>query len=292
MKSTSLLRNLERKFGKRPCLNTFWHGGALGWPERACLKSMVVHGHCVKLFAYESIENVPDGVTICDANAVLPKISMFKFDGVFGDNNIGSIAPFSDYFRYHLLQQTDGIWVDCDVYLLKPLRFFRRHVFAWESETIIGIGILGLPRNSTVLKTLLNIMSSPLEMPPWVSDKIQKAALEKLNGCPLHLGALRYATYGPPAITWALKKLGKSQRALPRALFYPVHFNKFEDLCLPADKLVSQFGSDVLSVHLYSSILRRKIKGRPPLGSFLDRIWNEGIKYTAATAKPERCDVR
>jgi len=271
-----LLWSLEGKLGRRPRLNTFWHGGPLGWLERACLSSMIANGHDVRLFAYEPIENVPLGVRIGDADQIVPKSAIFRFDGVMGDQNIGSLAPFSDLFRYRMLQKEDGLWVDTDAYFLRPLRLLRRHVFAWESRNIIGTGILGMPRRSRALRTLTDIMSPPFEIPPWVSDEIRIAALEKLDGRPFHPGALRYASYGPPAVTWALKQEMETGFALAQSVFYPVPFKETDVLCLPEEEVVSGFGRNVVSVHLYGSIVRKKIKSRPPEGSFLDRVWKEG----------------
>ena len=41
-----------------------WIGGALSFLEQLCLKSFVDAGHAIRLYAYEPIPNVPEGVEI------------------------------------------------------------------------------------------------------------------------------------------------------------------------------------------------------------------------------------
>lgn len=277
LRHRTLIHSIEHRFGRRPLLQSFWHGRPLGWVERACLRSMVAQGHAVHLYSFDPVENLPEGVVNMDAEEVTPRTSLFQFDGVLGLANIGSFAPFSDWFRYNLIRQTDGLWIDTDAYLLSPLIFLRRHVYAWESKRVVGAGILGLPRDSEILGTLIAYMTPPIEFSPWVPEQVRKAALEKLDGAPLHVGALRYASWGPPALSWAVRHHRKAWMALPGSSFYPVHFSAFDDFILPEEELLARFGPEVRSVHLFGSILNQKFKGRPPEGSFLDRIWREGV---------------
>ena len=43
-------------------IGTLWVGKELSWLEQLCLASFVDHGHRVKLFTYDKVQNVPDGV--------------------------------------------------------------------------------------------------------------------------------------------------------------------------------------------------------------------------------------
>lgn len=100
----------QKKFG------SFWFGQKLGFLEIACLKSFVQAGEAITLYSYNlELEGVPEGVELKDARTVLEL-----------DDRLSSVlarfpARFSDFFRLVMMEQTGCIWVDCDVYYLKPV---------------------------------------------------------------------------------------------------------------------------------------------------------------------------
>jgi hypothetical protein len=71
------------------------------------------NGHKFHLYTYESVENVPSGTTVIDANTVMRLNEKYEINHGFGT---GSKAPFSDIFRLTLLNQKGGWWVDMDVF--------------------------------------------------------------------------------------------------------------------------------------------------------------------------------
>src|SRR3954467_14258102 len=95
-----------------PVINELWIG-QLSPVEQLCLKSFVAKGHNVHLYTYDAIENVPQGVTLQDAAQILPPSQIFRNRRGRGK---GSLAGFSDLFRYKLLLDKGGWWVDTDVF--------------------------------------------------------------------------------------------------------------------------------------------------------------------------------
>jgi hypothetical protein len=113
--------------------HSLWIGSKLGETELLTLKSFADKGHHIHLWAYKEIKNVPENVSIFDANTIIPESQVFKYDenGKI-DWGKGSYAGFSDIFRYKLLYEYGGWWIDMDVTCLKKFEiedayFFRNH---------------------------------------------------------------------------------------------------------------------------------------------------------------------
>lgn len=115
-------------------INALWIGNRLSKIEMLTLQSFVDNGHVFHLWTYEKILNeLPDGVVLEDANTILPNEKIFRYKHVnkYGHGK-GSVSGFSDIFRYKLLYEKGGWWIDMDVTCLKPLNvstpyFFRKH---------------------------------------------------------------------------------------------------------------------------------------------------------------------
>ncbi len=124
-----------------PVVNGLWIG-QLSPLEQRCLKSFVAQGHPYHLYTYEPIDSVPAGVTLQDASQILPQSQVFRNQNGKGK---GSLAAFSDLFRYKLLLERGGWWVDTDVFCLKPFDFTAPYVFGAEDKPVAS-GVLKMPR--------------------------------------------------------------------------------------------------------------------------------------------------
>jgi hypothetical protein len=113
-----------------------WIGNRLSAIEMLTLHSFTDKGHIFYLWVYEPIQNqLPENVILKDANEIIPASRIYRRkynDPQFkiGKDSLGS--PFSDLFRYKLLYEFGGWWVDMDVTCLQPLNldesyFFRAH---------------------------------------------------------------------------------------------------------------------------------------------------------------------
>ena len=122
-----------------PAVLMFWHGPALSRLERLCMSSFIANGHAVHLHVYDEPARVPPGVTVMDAADVLPRRHLFAHAAS------GSFALFADWFRYRLLHDKGGLWVDTDVVCLKPFDHGSEEIFAWQDSLVINNAVLGLP---------------------------------------------------------------------------------------------------------------------------------------------------
>jgi len=111
-----------------------WIGTALSKLELLTIHSFIKNGHQFHLWVYDKIETpLPVGTILEDANEIIPVEKVFRYKNVnkYGHGK-GSVSGFSDIFRYKLLYDKGGWWVDMDVTCLKPLNvrtpyFFRKH---------------------------------------------------------------------------------------------------------------------------------------------------------------------
>ena len=135
-------------------VHMLWIGPQIGLMEQLTLASFLDFGYDVHLWLYSetSRSNVPDAVKLMDANTVIPSEEVFYYrkGSQFGTGK-GSVAGFSDIFRYKLLHDYGGWWVDMDVTCLKAFDvetpyFFRAH----HSLPLVG-NIMKAPKGSPIM---------------------------------------------------------------------------------------------------------------------------------------------
>jgi glycosyl transferase-like sugar-binding protein len=108
---------------------SLWVGGELSPLEQVSIASFLAHGYSYHLYTYEDVASVPKGADIRDANQILPASAIFAYR--LG-THAGSLAAFADWFRYRLLAERGGWWVDTDVVCLRPFTLNRPVVLASE----------------------------------------------------------------------------------------------------------------------------------------------------------------
>lgn len=125
-----------------------WIGSELSIMEQLSVTSFLAHGHEYHLYVYNDLKNVPAGTVIKDANEILPAASIFQY------NDKPSYAGFANFFRYKLLLERGGWWIDTDVICLKRFDFPEAHVFSSEilgEREIVNSGIIKAPAGSEVM---------------------------------------------------------------------------------------------------------------------------------------------
>src|SRR5215813_4517891 len=113
--------------------------------EQLSIASFLQNGHEYHLYVYDEVKNVPAGAVIKDASEILPASRIFQY------KYQASYAGFANYFRYKLLLERGGWWVDTDVICLKPFDFSEEYVFASEIDDgreVIASGIVKAPAGS------------------------------------------------------------------------------------------------------------------------------------------------
>ena len=180
-------------------IQSLWIGNCLSTMERLCIQSFLDHGHAFHLYAYEKIENVPPGATVRDGREILPAEEIFVYQRGGGK---GSPSAFSNWFRYKLLLQQGGWWVDLDVVCLQPLHFPQEHLLGYEHTKKGGVHV-----GSAIIKAP---PQSPLMEFCW--REAQKINKEKV----------RWGEIGPALVNRAVEALKMQACVLPPETFYPV----------------------------------------------------------------------
>lgn len=272
-----------------------WIGGDLSYLEQLCLKSFLDAGHHLTLYSYEPIGNAPDGIDHGDARDILP------LTGFLRHGRTGSPALHSDLFRYHLLAKCDRtIWADTDAYCVKRFTTETGHFFAWESESGVNGGVLGLPKDSEALGRLLDFTSDEFAIPPWYSGKHRKELeARKAAGDPVHAGEMPWGVWGPHALTHFLGETGEIRHALPRATLYPFEYKDRRLLLRPGVDESAYVTDETCSIHFYGRRMRSQLlakwDGVPRPRSVVGRLLRKhGIDPAAAPihGKPDPEDAQ
>lgn len=248
---------------------TLWIGDKLGPVERACLRSVNRQGHAVALYCYTKVEGVPLGVELRDASTVLPESHIFR-------QRNGSVASFSDWFRYELLRLGAGTWIDTDIYLLKPLDEAAEYLFGEEEPGIINNAVLRLPARSALLSSLLEVFERR-RTPSWLPWRafVAVRARQLVNG-QVDLTRLKWGATGPMALSSLARDLGLATLAHPAEVFNPIPWSKANWILDPAVQLEQLTTERTVAVHLWNYCISEFKNAPAPHGSFLERLQQEG----------------
>jgi hypothetical protein len=244
-----------------PDVHTLWIGPRLAYLERLSLCSWLKHGHHVVLWCYESIEGVPNGVQLADAQAILPKSSIAYH------RETGSVTYFANRFRYHLLRRQPATWLDADIVLLRPLDSTCPYLFGRESTTSICNAVMRLPSESPVLTDLIRLVDASVPVPGWWLPKQKlRQHLMGLIGRQHRGEDLTWGSFGPRAFTYFLERRNLADRALPIETFYPIHWDDYLLFFASPDAISARLTDKTVGVHLWSTsnIRERKYKSPPP----------------------------
>jgi hypothetical protein len=253
-------------------VSSFWWGEALGPLHRACLRSALRVGHDVRLYCYRAPRDVPRGVALLDAATILPETALLRH------RETGSVALFSDRFRYALLRGGGGTWADADMYFLRPLPEGRGYLVGEQEAGVANGAVLKLPADSAVLADLNAIFEAPAA-PFWLSRRARAGqAGRRRLGLASGPATMAWGTAGPHAITALLKRHGLWHVVLPAASFYPVDWREAEWLAEPGTRLADMTTADSVAVHLWSSRIAPLLRRAPAAGSFLERLLAEGAE--------------
>src|SRR3989337_1719663 len=129
----------------------FWLGKELSLMEKLSISSFINHGHEYHLYVYDEITDVPVGTVLKDAIKIIPR--QFAFE----DNELkNSYANFSDIFRYKLLFEKGGYWVDTDLICLRRFDYQSDYVFAqqrdYDGSTSVNGCVTKAPRCSEIMQ--------------------------------------------------------------------------------------------------------------------------------------------
>ncbi len=229
----------------------FWLGQKLGPVHAACVRSFLRHGHEVVLHCYDAPLDMPAGVTTFDANRLMPEGEIIRHRAS------GSLALGSNRYRYRLLREGFGLYVDCDVFCVRPFDF-DGYVFGYEYNHKFNSAVLDLPPESELASRLLQSASDDFFIPPWLSDKKRrKDRIKRYIGMGKHVSTRPWGVIGPDLLTWHVKDLGLEKEAKPIDFFYPLHHDHIRQLWSKELRLADFTTKNTYAIHLYNSFIER-----------------------------------
>jgi SAM-dependent methyltransferase len=248
---------------------SFWLGERISPLEYLCIQSFLSHGHRYVLYTYGPVAGLPPGCELADARQVLPEERVFVHSGA----EAGSPAGFANLFRYKLLRDEGGWWVDADVLCRRAELPESEYVFASEAPPHrFNNAILRAPKGSALMSL----------------------AFERA----LELGTdLKFGTTGALLLTAMIDELGLRGARWKKAELYPWSWPEALAVLDRAQTArLERLAEGSVFCHFWTSMLARydiDRDKRPPRGSLLDRLYDAyevpipaGRGYTEAELIP------
>jgi hypothetical protein len=229
-----------------PAVQSLWIGPSLSTLERLTIASFLANGHGFHLYAYDHIAGVPAGTEVMDAGRILPRSGVFRYSGN------GSVAGFSNFFRYRLLLERGGWWVDLDTVCLQPLHFESEYVFS--SEVVNGVAVID---------------AAAIHAPPgspWAQYAWRVCESKDVT-------RLVWGETGPRLLAEAVAHCGLLDYVRPPETFCPIGYADWESASDP--QAFREFGPEVFAVHLWNEMWRRSGKDKDanyPAGCLWERL--------------------
>ena len=203
----NLFASSERQMNNLPIIQSLWIGDRLSVMEQLSISSFLKNGHSFHLYVYDELKGVPDGVVLLDADKIVRREKIFKY------KDYASYAGFADLFRYRLLLEKGGYWVDTDVVCLRPFQLECDYVFASEKYRKFFLTRVRSARASCVIKAPIGsrIMG-------YCYAEFAKRDLRELF----------WGEMGPVLLTTAVKKFGLQCHVARAEIFCPINSWQWE----------------------------------------------------------------
>ena len=243
----------------------FWAGESVPAYEAACMSSFVRHGYTLSVYSYGEISNLPSGAALRSAHEIVDE----KYVRAYLIKGKPSLSHFSDLFRYRLFQTTDLVYVDTDLYLLRPFDFvLPKTLLALEDKTNICGAIMRIDRASPLLAQLVD-------------------RTERLAGRNLVWGET-----GPRLLTSTFGNDIAWKDTFRPDLFFPIHYDEFWKIFLPEYREECEsLCRRAYTLHLWNNIVGKVGVWKevlPPKGCYLERRFVEdGLGHLFQGTFPE-----
>jgi Alpha 1,4-glycosyltransferase conserved region len=224
---------------------SFWWGEPLSPYEWLSLKSFIDFGHRFDLYSFDPNMAVPAQVRLRDAAELADPAEFFVYEGDFGK---GSPAGFANLFRYILLAERGGWWVDTDVVCLSDAIPEYRQFVARQVDGLVNNAVLRFERRHPVMLRCLAL------------------AAEKGR-------SVRWGDTGPRLLTEVMRELGETQGIFDPSICYPIDHLHALDVLRPSKlALVTARLEGSQLLHLWNQMLNHAGVRKtylPPRGSLL-----------------------
>ena len=236
---------------------TLWVGSPLPYLQQISIVSWIRQGYRVKIYTDNNnllkntlLEDFTYYIKLENANKILTKEPSW------------AILPYSDLFRYKVLYEYGGTWLDADLILLRPLPnletiisseyTMKSGAFKSKNDMTATIQCLRFVKGNPLIKKIIDTIHTKINNPAWRENmKIFRKIIEK-DGLTL---AEPYLFN--PVPWWNIENIVSS--STPKVKY---------NCPTPNDEWIL---SNSIGVHLFSSILMKKYKC-PTEGSLLFKI--------------------
>ncbi len=254
-------------------VQALWIGDTFSELSALCARSFLEMGHPYHLYTYAPVQNLPSGVLCKDATEILPKTSVYR-------TKSRGYAPFSDWFRFALMDQRGGYYVDTDVFCLKPLDFTNEVVFGYEhfvnlNNAVVCLACLRLPKGHPIAGEILAqidrhanrrirsalfgamVRKRPL---PWkeIRGLLRMRRQAPWDAYKVHALASLEDVIGPTSVTEHLRRYWPrllEESALSPSAFFPIPPHRFHEIFdRPAEAVVDRLASSY-TVHFWANMV-------------------------------------
>jgi hypothetical protein len=239
-----------------------WFGVPLGPIERLSIRSFLDNGHSLHLYTYSDLRDVPHGAVVHDGSDILQRseFERLRKRGV-------RPAVIADLFRYKLLQQRGGWWVDADVVCLRSFAGLPDISLGRQDDRTINNAVLRLPPNHRICHDMIDRCVRPNRWrtgdgPTGRRSKVRRALLRQ------GLESVDWGATGPDGLTIAATKHFPFDETLEPEVFYPVKWQDWRTLFEPGELKVSHA---TRAVHLWNE-KRRESNAHWANGSPIDTL--------------------
>jgi len=228
----------------------FWAYGNFSQLELLCVNSFIKQNYEVSVWSYDQIGNFPLGATLRDARHILPESSVFTYKN-------GSVAAFANLFRYTLLMQHGGLYVDTDVIALRDAALIPEHPFLVTEHATA----------TNAVKINNNVIHCPHPEPGSIIDLAQAFAAR------FPIEKMEWGDTGPKLLTVLHQAYPTlSYPLMPPEFANPINWWDCPEKLLSAEDCVPHHAS---FLHCFNQIWRQKSidKNNPfPPGSMLETL--------------------
>lgn len=213
----------------QPVFQSLWIGERLGPMELLSIESFLHFGYEFHLYAYDEIDNVPEGAQLLDARRFLPDDQVQEIKSGFGKS---AMAACSDVFRYQMLIENGGWWVDTDVVCIAEWNFADDHVLGQQRQDD-GLGV-----NGAILRA------------PAGSPLLERCIQEFEQTDPR---TAQWHSTGPALLNRVVHDMGLEACLQEPNVFYPIDFWRIEQFFEEYEPAPNTAG-----IHLWNAMWRKR----------------------------------
>ncbi|WP_276366301.1 glycosyltransferase [Chryseolinea sp. H1M3-3] len=234
---------------------SLWIGNRLSKMEQLSLCSFLSLGHTFHLYTYDEIDNVPPGVIVKDASSILPSSRIFKYKG------FNSYAGFANLFRYKLILEKGGYWVDTDIVCLRKITKKQKYVFASQNhqdeykapKVVANNCVIKAPKHSEIME--------------YCFEQANRRNPETLY----------WGETGPILLTRALIKFNLSDYVVAPRVFCPIPWFEWRRIVEDEAGDICENFENSFCIHLWHEMWRRN--GIDKSANFSKNCIYEKLKY-------------